>query len=546
MVSRAALRRSIAVGGAVLAVLGGGVAVPQAHQTTSTGDRPVTAGDASAVLLGGEWGDDQTHEDEQASAATGSWRADQDQGSMYWVTKQYGAQQVWTEDDPDGRTVTGKGVTVALIDTGVSPVAGLDAPGKVINGPDLSFDGQVEETRYLDGYGHGTHMAAIIAGRDASVVAGDENDPTKFVGIAPDARILNVKVGAADGGTDVTQVIAALDWVVQHRYDQGMDVRVINLSYGTASVQPYQLDPLAHAVQNAWRQGIVVVVAAGNDGIDTPSLTMPALDPYVIAVGAVDHRGTPTQDDDAVAAFTNGGSVTRRPDLLAPGKSVVSLRVPGSTADREHPEGMVAGDPEGRFFRGSGTSQAAAIVSGAVALLLQDRPELTPDGVKFLLQRTAAPLEENRHRAMGSGVLDIERAIGSKERPYNAVQAWPASTGLGSLEASRGGANVVDPVNGALLSGETDAMGSPWDARSWSTASAAGEAWTGGVWNGRSWSGDGWSARSWSGDSWAARSWSGTSWSGLDWLARSWSGEQWVARSWSGDEWRARSWSGTS
>jgi len=527
----ATLVAGMPAGAAEVDLIGG---LGQASRATAT----------SGAVLDGEWGDDDTREDEQASRATGSWRADADQGSLYWITKQYGAQQAWTQDDPVGRKVTGKGVTVAVIDTGVAPVAGLDASGKVLNGPDLSFESQADGTRYLDGYGHGTHMAAIIAGRDATVRSGNEHDATKFVGVAPDARILNVKVGAADGGTDVSQVVAAVDWIVQHRKDNGMNVRVINLSYGTGSLQPYQIDPLAHAVENAWRHGIVVVVAAGNDGLATTSLTMPAVDPYVLAVGAVDHQGTPTPDDDVVAPFTNGGNSTRRPDLLAPGKSVVSLRVPMSRADQGHPEGLVTGDSDKRFFRGSGTSQAAAVVSGAVALILQDRPTLTPDQVKRLLRSTATPLKQNPHPAMGAGVLDIKRAIESSAPTVRASrQQWPISTGLGTLEAARGGEHVVDPANGALLVGEVDALGTPWDARSWSTASEAGAAWTGGNWNARSWSGDAWSARSWSGAAWAARSWSGRSWSGLDWQARSWSSDYWSARSWSGDDWRARSWS---
>jgi serine protease AprX len=168
----------------------------------------------------------------------------------------------------------------------------------------------------------------------------------------------------------VSQVIAAIDWAVQHRNSGGLNIRVINLSYGTRSTQSYTIDPLAHAVENAWRHGIVVVTAAGNNGPGT-ALSMPAADPYVIAVGAVDHVGTDTSDDDRVSDFTNTGTPIRRPDLLAPGKSVVSLRTPGSYADRSHPEGLVTGDRHQRFFRGSGTSQAAAVVSGAVALLLQ-------------------------------------------------------------------------------------------------------------------------------------------------------------------------------
>ena len=114
-----------------------------------------------------------------------------------------------------------------------------------------------------------------------------------------------------------------------------------------------------------------MVVASGNDGLDAPSLLMPAVDPHVLAVGAVDHAGTERTNDDVVAEFTNGGSDERRSDVLAPGKSVVSLRVPGGYADVAHPEGRVAGDTSARFFRGSGTSQAAAVIAAVTGLGLQ-------------------------------------------------------------------------------------------------------------------------------------------------------------------------------
>ena len=150
--------------------------------------------------------------------------------------------------------ITGNGVTVALIDSGVAPVDGLATNGKIVNGPDLSLDSQNDSLRYLDAYGHGTHMASIIAGRGnsaPSVVA--SSDPRNhFLGIAPDAQILNMKVGAADGAVDVSQILAAIDWVVQHRNDGGMNVRVLNLSFGTNSSQAYQIDPLAFAVEVAW------------------------------------------------------------------------------------------------------------------------------------------------------------------------------------------------------------------------------------------------------------------------------------------------------
>jgi serine protease AprX len=128
-----------------------------------------------------------------------------------------------------------------------------------------------------------------------------------------------VKVAASDGAVDVSQIIAALDWTVQHRNDNGMNIRVVNLSFGTDGTQPYQLDPLAHAVESAWRHGLLVVVAVGNGGNLTSTVNNPATDPFVLAVGASDHKGTKDRKDDVVAGFSARGSAARTPDLVAPG-----------------------------------------------------------------------------------------------------------------------------------------------------------------------------------------------------------------------------------
>ena len=188
----------------------------------------------------------------------------------------------------------GQGVDIALIDSGVVPVEGLTAPGKVINGPDLSFESQDPNTQYLDTYGHGTHLAGIIAGQDTGSTT-SEND-TKFMGMAPESRILSVKVANSQGATDVSQVLAAIDWVVQHRNDNGMNVRVLNLSFGTDGDQNYLTDPLTYAAEVAWRKGIVVVVAAGNSQFGDSSLNNPAYDPYVLAVGAAEPGHEPELD----------------------------------------------------------------------------------------------------------------------------------------------------------------------------------------------------------------------------------------------------------
>ena len=497
-----------------------------ARLRTAPGVAEVTP-DGSVHLQGSRWRPDR----------------DRDRGSFERRLRNSEIDWVHRRRDADGDELTGKGVTVAVIDSGVVPVDGLDDEGKVVDGPDLSFESQSDETRYLDTFGHGTHMAGIIAGK-----ADD------FTGVAPDARLLSLKVAAADGATDVSQVIAALDWVVQHRRDEGMDVRVVNLSFGTESTQPYVLDPLAHAAEVAWRRGIVVVVSAGNNGNLTERLTDPAMDPYVLAVGASDDLGTDSRGDDVVTDFSNRGSLERTPDLLAPGRSIQSLRNPGSYIDEAYPSGRVATSDgsEPRYFRGSGTSQSAAFVSGVVALLLQQRPDLTPDQVKALLTSTADRIEGTDRRLQGAGLIDA-RAAARASTPSSAFvrQTFPVSTGHGSLEAARGGSHVADPETGVELTGEQDIFGQPWDGRSWSQAAWEGRSWSGGTWNGSSWSGSSWSGRSWSGRSWSGSSWSGRSWSGRSWSdamwsGRSWSGRSWSGRSWSDALWSGRSWSGRS
>ncbi len=488
------------------------------------------------------WGDDTTKQGKKASRGPGAWDASADAGSMYSVTKAIGAQDAWASD------VTGKDVTVAVIDTGVVPVPGLQKDDKVTDGPDLSFESQMASTRYLDGYGHGTHMAGIIAGKDDGYDAKHPSS-TLFAGVAPDAKLLNMKVATGDGGADVSQIIAAVDWVVSHRDDAGMRVRVLNLSYGTDSTQSWTVDPLAKAVENAWNHGILVVASAGNDGLGADHLVMPAADPHVLAVGAADNSGTEEISDDVVAEFTNGGNAVRRPDVLAPGKSVVSLRDPGSYIDQLHPEGLVPQDAAQRFFRGSGTSQAAAVVAGEAALLFSAEPKLTPSQVKSLLMTTARPLS-TANPAQGAGVTAVGRAVAlvkAKQVPAVTTAAPPGSTGLGSLEASRGDEHVVDPQTGDPLTGEVDALGSTWNAARWAKAEDTDAAWVKGAWNGSTWTGTKWDKRQvqavqWTGVSWNGRPWASHEWSTDDFLARSWRGDSWKARSWREESWAARSW----
>jgi serine protease AprX len=240
----------------------------------------------------------------------------------------------------------------------------------------------------------------------------------------------------------------------------------------------------------------------------------------VIAVGASEPNGTYTSADDAVASFSSRGNDNRRVDIVAPGRSVVSLRAPGSYIDVNHPEGREADGT----FRGSGTSQATAVVAGSVALLLQDRPSLTPDQVKWLLRKTAKSLPAADADGQGAGEMDVRRAV--QHRVTGATtQTWPTGAGTGSLEAARGTEHVT--MGGVPLHGEIDIFGTAWNGQFWSGLSWSGVSWSGGFWLGQSWSGQSWSGQSWSGVSWSGVSWSGVSWSGVSWSGLSWSGVSW-------------------
>ena len=490
-------------------------------------------------------------------------------GSLYQITRTTKAVNAW------GKGYTGQGVDVALIDTGVAPLPALPTP-RLVNGPDLSFESQNPDLEHLDSNGHGTHLAGIIAGTGISLDFTNPGDSTSFIGMAPGARIINVKVGAHDGSVDVSQVIAAIDWVVQHRNDPGFNIRVLNLAFGTDATQSYVLDPLAYAVEQAWNNDIVVVVAAGNDGNGSP-LRNPAIDPFVIAVGsgyASDFRADNNTRVvyDSLSSFSNCGTPERGVDILAPGKSITSLRTPGSYADVNNPKARVGDD----YFLGSGTSQAAAVVSGAAALVFDAWPNMSPDDVKYLLTSNATPLDGVSSTCQGAGMIALDfLASNAKKAPSTrgAEQTFQPSTGTGTLEGARGTHHVEmndAEMNGIVLQGEQDIMGSPWIGFNTTTTVCTKEGkgknattvctdvlepvdtlWDGGDWNGRSWSGtswsgDAWSGLSWSGTSWSGLSWSGLSWSGLSWSDQTWSGLSWSGRSWSGTSWSGASWSGLS
>jgi hypothetical protein len=326
------------------------------------------------------------------------------QGSLTNITQWVGAKNMWKAG------YTGNGIDVALLDTGVTPIPALAASSKVVVGPDLSFESQTADARYLDSFGHGTVMGSIIAGRETPKSNGTTyaNDTTNFYGMAPDARLVSVKLGDRYGAVDVSQMVAGIDWVVANRYRAGGNIRVINISYGARSALNAQDDPLSWAAEAAWKSGIVVVASSGNDGETSVGLASPAYNPWVIAVGATDNKGTSTAGDDSVATFSNtGNGVSRAPDLLAPGVGVIAPIPAGSQIAQQFPGARMGYG----FIRGSGTSQAAAEVSGAVALILSKYPNLTPDEIKRFLARSASTIPNVPTSMQGKGSLQLNKIL---------------------------------------------------------------------------------------------------------------------------------------
>jgi subtilisin family serine protease len=418
---------------------------------------------------------------------------------------------------------TGRGVTVALVDTGVADVP--DLAGRVLPVTD-DITGAVHPCVNLSGedgcndsYGHGTFIAGLIAGN--GVASGG-----KWRGAAPEANLVSVKIAGRDGASDVSNVIAAVQWAVSFKDRYG--IRVLNLSLGTDSTQSYRVDPLNYAVEKAWDAGIVVVVSASNRGPAAGTIAKPGDDPLVITVGSTDDMGTPGLGDDRLPDFSSRGPTAAdglaKPDVTAPGSHVVSLRAPGSEVDTRFPNHL-----DGAYRQGSGTSMAAGIVSGAVATMVQADPLTTPDRVKFALAATARRAASDDPAAVGSGTVDAYRAAFSAPLGL-ANQGVARSSGLGSLDAGRGSLRVSadDPLR-TVVEGTLTAQLLVWDPVLFTSTT-----WTGSSWYGSSWYGSSWYGSSWYGSSWYGSSWYGSSWYGSSWYGSSWYGSSWYGSSWYG------------
>ncbi len=388
---------------------------------------------------------------------------------------------------------TGHGVGVALVDTGVADTLDLHSP-RLVRSPDFSG-----ENDGIDHYGHGTFMAGLIAG-DGTASAG--NQPRHF-GVAPGATLVSVKVADASGASSLSRVIAGIGWVVANR--DVYDIGVLNLSLGLDTPVPYIANPLDAAAEAAWASGITVVTAAGNSGAD--NVTAPGDDPYLISVGATDTAGTPTTRDDTVPVWSSRERFRgyAKPEVVAPGVSVVSLRAPGSTVDTQHPDARVGND----YFRGTGTSMSTALVSGAAAALLEHHRDATPDDVKGALVDTASNLGN------GARAIDVNAADRAVAR-NDWWQHFPVA---------------FDGLGRGLRTGM------PWTATRW-----RGETWTASRWRDLRWDASRWRDDSWTASRWRDESWTASRWRDESWTTSAWTASRWRASNWSADAWVSQGW----
>jgi serine protease AprX len=438
---------------------------------------------------------------------------DADPSPLHAATAAYskvvGADHLWAEG------VDGDGITVAVVDTGVAKVA--DLAGRVIGGVDFSGGSDP----YKDEFGHGTFVAGLIAGDGTSSFG-------QYKGVAPKARLVSIKIAGADGSSDVSHVLAAMQWAVSYKDTYG--IRVLNLSLGTDSTQTYHLSPLNAAVERAWDSGIVVTVSSSNNGPGAGTVTKPGDDPLVITVGAVDDVGTPGRADDVMAGFSGQGPTAAdgltKPDLVAPGRSVISLRAPGSAIDAAYPGSRVGS----AYFKGSGTSFSTAVTSGAAALLIEREPGLSPDQVKARLLGSAAAGPVDAPNVDGHGSLDTYAA--AHAGTFDAANAGVArSLGTGSIDLDRGSLhvqiqvggilnpilNLLTPVLQLLFGTELTGQNKLFNSVEYLTSEWSGARWYDSQWGGARWYGARWYGARWYGARWYSTSWYGARWYGIAW-----------------------------
>ena len=348
---------------------------------------------------------------------------------------------------------SGRGVGVAVVDTGIAG----DLPDFYTGGQSRVIASAVTNPcakNATDNVGHGTHVAGLIAGNSLNY-PGLKKLMGRYMGVAPRANLVSVKVSDDDGDTTVLDVINGLQFVVDNK--DALGIRVVNLSLSSTAAESYRTDPLDAAVEAAWFSGIVVVAAAGNDG-DAPGAVSyaPGNDPFVITAGALDDRGSTRLDDDVLAPWSSRGMTQdgiQKPEVLAPGNRLVAALAPKSDFERLCRRCVVGRN----YFRLSGTSMSSAVVSGVAALVIQANPGMTPNQVKGAILST-------RRQVPGVG---------------EAIDANAALDGTGSANGGFTPNTLIDPATGQIDWGRASfrrvsfrdaagsAFGSLWARASW-------------------------------------------------------------------------------
>jgi serine protease AprX len=291
--------------------------------------------------------------------------------------------------------ITGKGITVAVLDTGIHDHPDLE--GRIVAFKDLIK----QKDKPYDDNGHGTHVAGDIASN------GSQSE-YRYRGPAPDAGLVGVKVLNSIGSGSLSTVIEGIQWCIDNK--DTYRIKVINLSLGSNATQSYKNDPVCQAVEKAWNAGITVCAAAGNSGPESRTINSPGIDPIIITVGALDDINTENPGDDKVADFSSRGPTNDdlvKPDIVAPGVNIVSLRAPGSTLDKQKKKARV-----GKWYTSlSGTSMATPICAGIVAQMLQANPNLTPEQVKTKLMKTARSYPDIDANIQGAGLINAYDAV---------------------------------------------------------------------------------------------------------------------------------------
>ena len=305
----------------------------------------------------------------------------------------------------------GAGVGVAILDSGIYGHTALDS--RIAARVNLVTD---EPYATGDPFGHGTHIAGIVGGNRTAA----QYVTTAFAGgSAPAVKLIDVRVLGARGSGRTSDVIAGIDWVIEHK--NTYNIRVINLSLGHPVTEPSATDPLCQAVARAVSAGITVVASAGNYGLTSTGapvlggITSPGNSPFALTVGAIDTKGTLDPSDDVVGPYSSKGparyEIVVKPDVVAPGTKIVSLESPNSFLSTTYKQYHIAGSGKNAYMRLTGTSMSTAVVSGGVALLLNAEPSLTPAQVKMAIQMGARFMPKEGLIGAGTGSVNFAQSI---------------------------------------------------------------------------------------------------------------------------------------